>query len=226
MTYQYIKQLFLFATFSFIFGIGSLSNVVAAELVAPQIPIEKASIKIKQKLEDKVFAKDFIKVKSYISEVIAPHTDFDKIAKLVVGKHWRKASAEEQNNFKQEFKSLLVRTYTRAFFDFDEWSVRFLPLNMDTAVRKVKNSEAVVVKTEVMQPGKPAVSINYRMWKVADQWKAYDIMIEGISLVKNYRTSIGARIKRPGASLATVTDYLAKKNSDALATENETENQL
>lgn len=220
MKHQYIKQLFLFASFSFILGLGTISKVAAAELVAPQIPIEKASIRIKQKLEDQVFAKDFNKVKSFVGEVIEPHTDFDKIAKLVVGKYWRQASVDEQNNFKKEFKSLLVRTYSRAFFDFDNWSLRFLPLNMESAVKKVKNTEAVIVKTEVIQPGKPAFSINYRMWKVDGQWKAYDFMIEGISLVKNYRTSIGARIKKPGASLTTVTEYLAKKNADAMTREN------
>ncbi len=220
MKHQTIKQLFLFVTFSFVLGFGAVSKVVAAELVAPQIPIEKASMKIKQKLQDKVFAKDFLKVKTFVGEVIEPHTDFDKIAKLVVGKYWRQASVDEQTKFKQEFKSLLVRTYSRAFFDFEQWSLRFLPLDMESAVKKVKNTEAVIVKTEILQPGKPAFSLNYRMWKVDGQWKAYDFLIEGISLVKNYRTSIGARIKKPGASLTTVTEYLAKKNSDALAREN------
>ncbi len=217
MKHQYIKQLFLFATFAFLLAMLPISKAVAAGLAPPQIPIEKASGKIKEKLKNKEFAKDFIKVNNFVSEVISPYTDFDKIASLVVGKYWRKATADEKENFKREFKKLLVRTYSRAFYDFDQWSIRFLPLNMENAVKKVKNKETVIVKTEILQPGKPPFSLNYRMWKVNGDWKVYDMMIEGISLVKNYRTSIGARIKQPGASLATVTEYLAKKNSDALA---------
>jgi phospholipid transport system substrate-binding protein len=214
-----MKQLFLFAALTLIIGTLSISKAVAADLVAPQIPIEKASSQIKEKLKNKDFAKDFIKVNDYVAEVIAPHTDFDKISRLVVGKHWKTASAEEKNNFKQEFKKLLVRTYSRAFFDFDQWTIRFLPLNMESAVKKVKNTEAVIVKTEILQPGKPPFSLNYRMWKVDGDWKVYDMMIEGISLVKNYRKSIGTRIKKSGSTLATVTEFLAKKNSDALARE-------
>lgn len=224
MTHQYMKQLFLCAAFTFFIGAFSISKAVATDLVAPQIPIEKASGKIKEKLKNKDFAKDFLKVNDYVAEVIAPYTDFDKIARLVVGKHWRTASADEKNKFKQEFKKLLVRTYSRAFFDFDQWTVRFLPLNMESAVKKVKNTEAVTVKTEILQPGKSPFSLNYRMWKVNGEWKVYDMMIEGISLVKNYRTSIGTRIKKPGSTLATVTEYLAKKNSDALASERDSKN--
>ena len=224
MTHKYMKQLFLFAAFALIIGTLSISRAVAADLVAPQIPIEKAASQIKEKLKNEDFAKDFLKVNAYVGEVIAPHTDFDKIAQLVVGKYWRTASADEKNEFKQEFKKLLVRTYSRAFFDFDQWTVRFLPLNMENAVKKVKNTEAVIVKTEILQPGKQAFSLNYRMWKVDGEWKVYDMMIEGISLVKNYRKSIGTRIKKPGSTLATVTEFLAKKNSDALARESDSKN--
>ena len=95
---------------------------------------------------------------------------------------------------------------------------------MENAVKKVKNTEAVIVKTEILQPGKQAFSLNYRMWKVDGEWKVYDMMIEGISLVKNYRKSIGTRIKKPGSTLATVTEFLAKKNSDALARESDSKN--
>jgi len=217
MTQHYIKRLFLFATFAFVLGGFSLSTAQAAELVAPQLAIEKASNTLKTNLQRKDFTKDFSEINAFVEQVINPHMDFNKISSLVVGKYWRKATAEEKKRFIQEFKTLLIRTYSRAFIDFDEWSIRFLPLNMEKAVKKVKNTQAVVVKTEILQPGKRPFSINYRMWMVDGEWKVYDILIEGISLVKNYRTSIGSRVKKPGSSLATVTEYLSKKNTAALA---------
>lgn len=223
MKHKEIKSVFLLAIFTAIFGFLSVAKVAAAELQAPQLAIEKASNQLKSKLQDENFTKDFAKINEFVEQVIDPHMDFDKISSLVVGKFWRKATREEKKNFQKEFKTLLVRTYSRAFIDFDDWSIRFLPLNMETAVKTVKNTQAVIVKTEILQPGKRPFSINYRMWMVNDKWKVYDIMIEGISLVKNYRTSIGARVKQPGASLATVTDYLAKRNVDALAGKDETE---
>jgi len=213
----HIKRLFLFSTFAFFAGSFFISTAQAAELVGPQITIEKASTILRNQLQSQDFTKDFAEINTFVEQVINPHMDFNKISSLVVGKYWRKATAEEKKSFIQEFKTLLIRTYSRAFIDFDEWSIRYLPLNMETAVKKVKNTQAVVVKTEILQPGKRPFSINYRMWKVDGDWKVYDILIEGISLVKNYRTSIGSRIKKPGSSLATVTEYLSKKNSAALA---------
>jgi len=216
MTHQYIKQLLLFITLTLTLGVFSVSKAVAADLVAPQLAIERASTKLRENLEDENFTKDFAKINMFVEEVINPHMDFNKIASLVVGKFWRRATEEEKTKFKQEFKTLLVRTYSRAFVDFDDWTIRFLPLNMEKSVRKVKNTQAVTVKTEILQPGKRPFAINYRMWLVDGKWKVYDIMIEGISLVKNYRTSIGTRIKKAGSNLATVTEYLSKKNSTAL----------
>jgi len=221
MKYQNIKKILLLVSFSVLLGLFSVSKSIAAELVAPQIPIERASIKLKESLKDETFLNDFAKINDFVEEVIAPHTDFHKIAKLVVGKYWKRASDEEQKNFEQEFKVLLVRTYSRAFVDFDNWTMTFLPLDMDKAVKTVKNKQAVTVKTQILQPGQRPFSISYRMWRTDENWKIYDIVIEGISLVKNYRTSIGSRIKKSGSSLASVTEFLAKKNRTALAKKEE-----
>ncbi len=225
MKYQNIKKFLLLASFSIILGLVSGSKVMAEGLAAPQVAIEKASIKLKENLQDGAFLNDFSKINHFVDKVITPHMDFNKIAKLVVGKYWRRATKEEQKNFQKEFKTLLVRTYSRAFVGFDDWTLKFPPLDMKTAVKKVRNTQAVTVKTNILQPGKRPFSINYRMWVTGGKWKVYDIVIEGISLVKNYRTSIGARLKRPGASLGTVTAYLAEKNKLAFMKTESKDNQ-
>jgi phospholipid transport system substrate-binding protein len=189
------------------------TTVNASELSAPQQAIQEASDKLQERLQDKSFSQNFAKVAEFVDQTIYPHTDFDKISELVLGKLWKSASNDEQSRFKQEFKTLLVRTYSRAFVEFKDWSVRFLPLEMENGANKV------VVKTEVLQPGLQPISVNYRMLLNNGQWKAYDFMIEGVSLVTNYRSTFSNEVKTKG-SLTAVIEGLAKRNAEALAAKN------
>ncbi|MGZ8226500.1 MAG: MlaC/ttg2D family ABC transporter substrate-binding protein [Methylococcaceae bacterium] len=205
-----VKQYTLFGLFALFLGLTPLTNVMAENLAPPQLAIQNVSTQLQQRLQDKSFTKDFAKINQYVNEVILPHTDFDRIAALVLGKAWKTASSTERERFKHEFQTLLVRTYSRAFVEFKEWSVRFLPLEMESGATKV------IVKTEVLQPGIKPVGVDYRMLLSNGEWKAYDIMIEGVSLVTNYRSTFTTEIQTKG-SLNAVIDSLAKRNAEALA---------
>ena len=195
----------------FLMAFLPFSNAYSQELLPPQQAIQNASEKLKQRLQDNTFKNDFAKITQFVNEVIYPHTDFDKISALVLGKVWKTATPDERERFKQEFQTLLVRTYSRAFLEFKEWSVRFLPIDMEPGANKV------IVKTEVLQPGIQPVGVNYRMFlSNTGDWKAYDIMIEGVSLVTNYRTTFSNEVQQKG-SLAAVIDGLAKRNAEALS---------
>lgn len=183
---------------------------LSADLLPPQQSIQEASEQLQRKLQDKSFTHDFAQVAKYVNDVIDPHTDFDRISALVLGKIWKTANPDERERFKQEFQTLLVRTYSRAFVEFKEWSVRFLPLEMSNDATKV------IVKTQVLQPGIQPVSVDYRMALSKGQWKAYDIMIEGVSLVTNYRTTFSNEMQSKGSLNAIIMD-LAKRNAEALA---------
>ncbi|MCL7421512.1 MAG: ABC transporter substrate-binding protein [Methylobacter sp.] len=204
------KQYTVFIFFTVMLGLMPMTKSMAAELLPPQQAIEEASTKLQAKLQDESFIQDFVQVAGFVNEAILPHTDFDRISALVLGQIWKTATNEERQRFKQEFQTLLVRTYSRAFVEFRDWSVRFLPLDMEPGATKV------IVKTEVLQPGIQPVAVNYRMVLSKGQWKAYDIMIEGVSLVTNYRTTFSNEVKTKG-SLNAVIDGLAKRNAEALA---------
>ncbi len=198
--------------FWIVFFIGLLPFGVQAaggELLPPQIAIQTASDQMKAKLRDQDFKQDFAKVNEYIEEVIYPHVDFNRISALVLGKHWRGASKKQRRAFKKEFQTLLVRTYARAFLAFKDWSIRFLPMKLAGDTKKT------LVKTEVLQPGKTPIAINYRMIQVKGKWKVYDIIIEGVSLVTNYRTSFKNEVKREG-SLDAVIAKMSERNVAAL----------
>lgn len=204
------KQVTIFGLIAVLLGLMSVTKVIAADLLPPQQAIQVASVQLQQKLQDKSFTKDFAKITKFVNEVIYPHTDFDRISELVLGKIWKTATNDEKARFKHEFQTLLVRTYSRAFVEFNDWSVRFLPLEMGSDERKV------IVKTEVLQPGVQPIGVNYRMLLSGGEWKAYDIMIEGVSLVTNYRSTFSSEVQSKG-SLNAVIEGLVKRNAEALA---------
>jgi len=202
-------KVFLILVFGFFASMVAL-NVQAVELIEPQKVIEDASSQLKVRMQDPVFTKDFRKITEFVNSVIYPRADFDLISSLVLGKLWKEASVSEKDAFKKEFQTLLIRTYSRAFIEFKEWSVRFLPINAEDDPRKI------MVKTEILQPSLQPIAVNYRMLLNKGQWKVYDILIEGVSLVSNYRTSFKNEVERTG-SLQEVINQLAKRNSEALS---------
>ena len=198
---------------SLLISVAVVSSVCAADLVVPQKIIEDTSNQLKSRMQDPGFTKDFRKINEFVNTVIYPHADFDLISSLVLGKLWKDATLEEKDRFKKEFQTLLIRTYSRAFVEFKDWSIRFLPVNPEEDERKV------MVKTEILQPGLQPIAVNYRMLNSKGEWKVYDILIEGVSLVTNYRTSFKNEVERTG-SLHEVINQLAKRNTEALATKN------
>lgn len=186
-----------------------VSKAFAEVLQVPQQVIAGISETLQKKLQDKVFTQDFAQVNRFVNDTIGPHTDFDKIAPLVLGKRWKSATQNEQERFKNEFQTLLVRAYARAFIEYNDWTIRYLPIEM------AKDASKVIVKTKVVQRSIEPVEISYRMFLGQGEWKVYDIVIDGVSLVTNYRSSFNEEIQRKG-SLSAVIDDLAKRNVEAL----------
>lgn len=205
---QYLR-VFLILVFG-CFANALAVNARAAELIEPQKVIEDASSQLKSRMQDPGFTKDFRKITEFVNSVIYPRADFDLISSLVLGKLWKEATVSEKEAFKKEFQTLLIRTYSRAFIEFKEWSVRFLPISAEEDPRKI------MVKTEILQPSLQPIAVNYRMLLNKGQWKVYDILIEGVSLVSNYRTSFKNEVDRTG-SLQEVINQLAKRNMEALS---------
>jgi phospholipid transport system substrate-binding protein len=204
------KQYTVIGLFAVLLGFMPVIEAIAGELLLPQQIIKSVSTQIQERLKDKSFTQNFAQVTQYVNGVISLHTDFSKIAPLVLGKHWKTATTAEQERFTHEFQTLIVRTYSRAFVEYNDWTIRFMPLEMPNEATKV------IVKTEVLQPGQNPVDVNYRMFLTKGEWKVYDIMIDGVSLVTNYRSTFNNEIQNKG-SLSAVIDDLAKRNAEKLA---------
>jgi phospholipid transport system substrate-binding protein len=204
------KQYTILGLFAVLLGFMSVTEAIASELLPPQQIIKNVSTQIQERLKDKSFTQNFAQVNQFVNGVIDPYTDFAKIAPLVLGKHWKAATPVEKQRFTQEFKTLLIRIYSRAFVEYNNWSISFKPVQMPNAATKV------IVKTDVLQPGQNPIEVNYRMYLSKGDWKVYDIMIDGVSLVTNYRSTFDSEIQNKG-SLSAVIDALAKRNVEMLA---------
>lgn len=193
-----------------LFRLIPATTAIAENLLPPQQAIQSVSSQLQQKMQDKSFTRNFAQVVQFVSGIIDPHADFNQIAQLVLGKYWKTATPQEQTRFKQEFKTLLIRTYSRAFVEYTDWSMRFRPLQMPNAATKI------IVRTDILQPGRQAIEVSYRMLLNKGDWKVYDIIIEGVSLVTNYRATFNDEIQKKG-SLSIIIDDLAKRNTEALS---------
>jgi phospholipid transport system substrate-binding protein len=148
-------------------------------------------------------------VDRFIIEIVLPHFDFVAMSRSVLGKHWRRASTQQQQTFVAEFKNLLVRTYATALLEYTEERIEFAPLNA------VAGDREVTVQTEIEQPGGLGIPIDYRMERQDDGWKVYDVTIDGLSLVGNYRNTFSNEIRQIG--LDGLIDNLRRRNADARA---------
>jgi len=128
-----------------------------------------------------------------IEKEVLPTLDFLSMTKLAVGKFWKRSSSEQQDELFYEFKTLLVRTYIKVFAKFKHLNVVVLPY------KKGRRPDRALVKTEVIHENGGKTSINYKFRLVKDKkWLIYDIKVEGISIVTNYRTSFSSEIARNG----------------------------
>lgn len=127
-----------------------------------------------------------------IDAKVLPHFNFIHMTQLAVGRDWRTASASQQTALSDEFRILLVRTYSRALTEYKNQAIEFKPLKM-----KAGDTEAKV-NSQVNQPGGKAISLNYYLEKLPAGWKVYDIEADGISLVVNYRESFAAEVRNSG----------------------------
>ena len=142
-----------------------------------------------------------------VDEVVLPHFDFNRMSSWVLGKYWRKANEKEREQFTQEFRVLLVRTYAKALNDNYDKKIDMLPVVMR------KEGKEATVKTEVKQEAGFPIPIDYKMYIKNDAWKVYDVSVDGISLVANYRTSFAKEIRKDGLPKLIAT--LADRNKQA-----------
>ncbi|MSQ58739.1 MAG: ABC transporter substrate-binding protein [Betaproteobacteria bacterium] len=136
---------------------------------------------------------DAATVAKAIEEKIVMHFDFERIARLAVGKSWRQATPEQQQSIVAQFRALLLRSYTTAYSAARGVVVDVKPVKLQPT------DDDVQVKTQIRLPGgAPPISVDYSMFKAPDAWKVYDVTVNEVSLVSTYRSTFSEQIKQGG----------------------------
>ena len=183
------KFMMALALFALTAATGAANTDVAPDVLARSVTDEVLAI---VRADKELQSGNAQKVAQLIETKVLPHFNFSRMTQLAVGRNWRQATPEQQKILVEEFKTLLVRTYTTAFTQYRNQTVDYRPLRIGPA------DTDVVVKSLVRQPAGQPIAIDYSMEKLAGAWKVYDVKIEGISLVENYRHTFNNEIQRSG----------------------------
>ena len=169
-------------------------DVSAYAQEAPDAMVKRVSQDVLQtiKSDPKIQAGDQARIREVMESKLAPNFDFERMTALAMGRHWREATPEQQKRLTVEFKTLLVRTYSGALTQYRDQTIDYKPLRADP------NAADVLVRTEVVRQGQPPVQIDYGMEKKDNAWKAYDVVVGGVSLVTNYRDEFSEQVRAGG----------------------------
>jgi phospholipid transport system substrate-binding protein len=173
--------------------LGAAPFARAAADEAPDALIKRVSAEVLDniKTDKAVKAGDLTKVLALVDSKIMPNVNFTRMTASAVGRNWRQATPEQQKKLQDEFKTLLIRTYSGALAQVSDQSVNVKPL------RAAPADTEVVVRTEVLGRGDP-VQLDYRMEKTTTGWKIYDLNVLGVWLVETYRTQFAQEINAKG----------------------------
>lgn len=185
-----------------------LPGVATAEISAEDLVKQTADDVLNTIKNDKdIQAGNQQKIFALAEEKILPNFDFERVCRMVLGKNWKTATPEQQAVFQKEFRSLLLRTYAVALGKYRNQVIEFKPLRAEPDAKNVS------VKTQILQPGGQPIAVDYSLVKVENGWKVYDIVIESVSLVTNYRSQFSNEIRTNG--LDSLNKKLAEKNKAA-----------
>src|ERR1035437_9401616 len=176
--------------FSLVLGLLLLSTSAFAQEDSPDALIKKVTedvLTIVRQDKD-IQSGNTKKAIELVEAKVLPNFNFQHMTALAMGKDWNKATPEQKTQLTEEFKTLLVRTYSNALTGYKDQTVHYKPTKMQGG------DTDVVVKTEIVQSGSKPIQLDYSMEKQADGWKVYDVIVAGVSLVTNYRGTFAQEV--------------------------------
>ena len=176
---------------------GAANTPAAQSAAATQGPGEVVTTAAQGMLKDldadrAAYRKNPSKVNDLVEKYLLPHFDTEYAARAVLGAHWRTANADQRKRFVDAFYHSLLNNYGSALVDFTSDKLKIFPVKSDP------NSDRATVRTEVKRDNGDRIAVNYQMHKVGNEWKAWDVNIDGISYVKSYHDDFDAQIDQQG----------------------------
>ena len=192
------------------------------ENLGPVVMLQGAThrLLVKMEQEKSLIEGDASHLMALANDVLLSHFDIKAMSRWVLGKYWKGATSEQQQQFTQEFQTLVIRFYISAMFDdpklldeileMGDRIITYQPVTWDATTKKV------TVKSLFAVPSGLEIPVNFKLYFSAKKgvWLIYDVNVDGISLITNYRNSFGAEIRKDG--LATMLERLKNKNREQL----------
>jgi phospholipid transport system substrate-binding protein len=175
---------------------GFAGQAGAADQATPNAVVESTATALARKLEGRqgYFAAHPAELHSLVDKLLLPGFDVTYASKLVLGReHWTAATDEQRDRFAVAFYGFLVRTYAKGLLSFDQKA-----MTVDAQPRFSKKGNKALVRTQLALIGGNAVEINYALRKTGEIWKMYDVRIDGVSYIQNYRSQFDAEISARG----------------------------
>lgn len=205
---------YMLRTLAFIALVGFMPALMAHDLknMGPQELIRDTADKVIEMVtvNREALEKDNSCIFMLVENTVVPKFDFYRMSQTALGRFWRRATDEQKKNLAHEFKELLVRTYAVALLNYSGQQIEYLP------VRMKDGDTEVMIPTRIKQSGGPPIPIQYRLHK-KEGWLVYDVIIDGISLVSNYRSTFAAEVRKGGIDglIKTLADKNNKMRSGA-----------
>jgi len=183
-----MRLLAIAATLFFAAGAG------AADTVAPDLLVKNVTTEVLDivRNDKDIRNGNSQKTLELVETKVLPHFNFVRMTRLALGREGRQATPEQVNRLAEEFRTLLVRTYSKALTEYRDQKIVFRPFSMKPEETDVR------VKTEIRQTGGKPIAMDYYLEKTPAGWKVYDMEVGGVSLVTNYRSSFAQEIRAAG----------------------------
>jgi phospholipid transport system substrate-binding protein len=186
---MFLRRLALFFSTAFVVAAAGAQ----AQTQGPDALIKQVSTEVLEaiKADKSIQSGDVNKIMALVDSKVMPHLNFQRMTASAVGRYWRQATPDQQKRLQDEFKTLLVRTYSGALKEVRNQTIQVKPM------RGSADDAEVVVKSEVRGSGDP-IQLDYRLEKSPNGWKVYDINVAGVWLVQNYQNSFAQEIGANG----------------------------
>lgn len=205
-----MKKFFWMALFSSLlaFSGGGFAQTVDTNSPDGMIKTVTGQVLDQIKSDSSIKSGDINRITQVVNEKILPYTDFRRTTQLAMGRAWRTATPQQQEQMVEQFKMLLIRTYSGALSQVRDQTVQFKPFRADP------DANDVVVRSTVMNNGQP-VELDYRLYKTAQGWRVYDLNVAGAWLIQAYQQQFAEKINQGGVS--GLLQFLTQRNEQLAA---------
>lgn len=190
-------------------GLFLLSSFAVAAIEDPQQLIRQTGDKVLAEVSARKaqLEADPRLIYPLVENTVVPHFDFRQMSQAALGRYWRDASEAQKELVTREFRELLVRTYATALLNYSGQQIEYLP------VRNPPDADRVMIPTRVAASGAPPIPIDYRLERSDSTWLVYDVVIDGVSLITNYRSQFASLVRRNG--IDGLIETLSAKNRES-----------